>query len=53
MLQNRFGNNVSDVTNLGKAMASDSQLKDYNLLNGDVLFVRSIGKIGRCRSKPP
>lgn len=40
-LQNIFGNNVIDVTNLGKAMASDSQLKDYNLLNGDVLFVRS------------
>ena len=44
-LQNIFGNNVIDVTNLGKAMASDSQLKDYNLLNGDVLFVRSSLKL--------
>ena len=44
-LQNIFGNNVIDVTNLGKAMASDSQLKDYNLLNGDVLFVRSSVKL--------
>ena len=26
-------------------MASDSQLKDYNLLNGDVLFVRSSVKL--------
>ena len=44
-LQNIFGNNVIDVRNLGKAMASDSQLKDYNLLNGDVLFVRSSVKL--------
>ena len=44
-LQNIFGNNVIDVTNLGKTMASDSQLKDYNLLNGDVLFVRSSVKL--------
>ena len=44
-LQNIFGNNVIDVTNLGKATASDSQLKDYNLLNGDVLFVRSSVKL--------
>ena len=44
-LQNIFGNNVIDVTNLGKAMAFDSQLKDYNLLNGDVLFVRSSVKL--------
>ena len=44
-LQNIFGKNVIDVTNLGKAMASDSQLKDYNLLNGDVLFVRSSVKL--------
>ena len=44
-LQNIFGNNVIDVTNLGKAMASYSQLKDYNLLNGDVLFVRSSVKL--------
>ena len=44
-LQNIFGNNVIDVSDLGKAMASDSQLKDYNLLNGDVLFVRSSVKL--------
>ena len=44
-LQNIFGSSVIDVTNLGKAMASDSQLKDYNLLNGDVLFVRSSVKL--------
>ena len=44
-LQNIFGNNVINVSNLGKAMASDSQLKDYNLLNGDVLFVRSSVKL--------
>ena len=44
-LQNIFGNNVIDVSNLGKAMASDSQLKDYNLLTGDVLFVRSSVKL--------
>ena len=44
-LQNIFGNNVIDVSNLGRAMASDSQLKDYNLLNGDVLFVRSSVKL--------
>ena len=44
-LQNIFGNNVIDVSNLGKAMASDSQLKDYNLQTGDVLFVRSSVKL--------
>ena len=44
-LQNIFGNNVIDVSDLEKAMASDSQLKDYNLLNGDVLFVRSSVKL--------
>ena len=44
-LQNIFGNNVIDVSDLGKAMASDSQLKDYNLINGDVLFVRSSVKL--------
>ena len=44
-LQNIFGNNVIDVSDLGKAIASDSQLKDYNLLNGDVLFVRSSVKL--------
>ncbi len=44
-LQNIFGNNVIDISNLGKAMASKSQLKDYNLLQGDVLFVRSSVKL--------
>lgn len=44
-LQNIFGNNVIDGRNLGKAMASDSQLKDYNLQKGDVLFVRSSVKL--------
>ena len=44
-LHNIFGNNVIDGTNLGKAMASDSQLKDYNLQKGDVLFVRSSVKL--------
>lgn len=44
-LQNIFGSNVVDVKNLGLAMASDSQLKDYNLLEGDVLFVRSSVKL--------
>ena len=44
-LQNIFGNNVIDVSDLGKAMASESQLKDYNLLEGDALFVRSSVKL--------
>lgn len=40
-LQNIFGNNMINVNDLGLAMASEAQLKDYNLLEGDVLFVRS------------
>ena len=44
-LQNIFGNNIIDVSSLGKAMASFSQLKDYNLQKGDVLFVRSSVKL--------
>ena len=44
-LQNIFGNNVIDVSDLGKAIASESQLKDYNLLEGDALFVRSSVKL--------
>ena len=44
-LQNIFGNNVIDINNLGLAIASESQLKDYNLLEGDVLFVRSSVKL--------
>ncbi|KAA8501064.1 restriction endonuclease subunit S [Mediterraneibacter catenae] len=44
-LQNIFGNNVINVNDLGLAMASEAQLKDYNLLEGDVLFVRSSVKL--------
>ncbi|MTH08414.1 hypothetical protein GMA43_14025 [Turicibacter sanguinis] len=40
-LQNIFGRNIIDIQNLGKAEASEKQLLDYNLLKGDVLFVRS------------
>ena len=34
-----------DLTKLEKAEATDSQLKDYNLQKGDVLFVRSSVKL--------
>ena len=44
-LQNIFGSNVIDLTKLEKAEATDSQLKDYNLHKGDVLFVRSSVKL--------
>ena len=44
-LQNIFGRNVIDCMNLGKAMASPAQLKDYSLQEGDVLFVRSSVKL--------
>lgn len=44
-LQNIFGKNVIDTDHLGLAEASDSQLKEYNLLKGDVLFVRSSVKL--------
>ena len=44
-LQNIFGYNVIDLTKLEKAEATDSQLKDYNLQKGDVLFVRSSVKL--------
>lgn len=44
-LQNIFGNNVINANDLGLAMASEAQLKDYNLLEGDVLFVRSSVKL--------
>lgn len=44
-LQNIFGSNVIDITKLEKAEATDSQLKDYNLQKGDVLFVRSSVKL--------
>ncbi len=44
-LQNIFGRNVIDIDNLGLAEASDKQLKEYNLQEGDVLFVRSSVKL--------
>ena len=44
-LQNIFGKNVIDTDDLGKAMASSAQLNDYNLREGDVLFVRSSVKL--------
>ena len=44
-LQNIFGKNVIDIDNLGRAEASQQQLKEYSLLKGDVLFVRSSVKL--------
>lgn len=44
-LQNIFGKNVIDIDNLELAEASESQLKEYNLQEGDVLFVRSSVKL--------
>lgn len=44
-LQNIFGKNIIDIANLGMAEANQKQLKDYNLLEGDVLFVRSSVKL--------
>ncbi|MBP3857286.1 MAG: restriction endonuclease subunit S [Ruminiclostridium sp.] len=44
-LQNIFGRNVIDTDNLGLAEATDTQLNEYNLLQGDVLFVRSSVKL--------
>lgn len=44
-LQNIFGRNVIDVNNLGLAEASVTQLNEYNLKKGDVLFVRSSVKL--------
>ena len=44
-LQNIFGKNIIDIENLGLAEASDTQLKEYNLKQGDVLFVRSSVKL--------
>lgn len=40
-LQNIFGKNIIDTVNLGKAEATQKQLNDYNLIDGDILFVRS------------
>ena len=44
-LQDIFGKNVVDDSKLGLAKASNSQLKDYQLQKGDVLFVRSSVKL--------
>jgi type I restriction enzyme S subunit len=44
-LQNIFGKNIIDVDNLELAEASDTQLREYNLQEGDVLFVRSSVKL--------
>ena len=44
-LQNIFGRTVIDCSDLGKAMASPIQLKEYSLQAGDVLFVRSSVKL--------
>ena len=44
-LQNIFGRNEINEDNLEMAEASEKQLKDYNLLEGDVLFVRSSVKL--------
>ena len=44
-LQNIFGKNIIETENLGLAEASDTQLKEYNLKQGDVLFVRSSVKL--------
>ena len=44
-LQNIFGRNVIDTDNLGLAEATDNQLKEYNLQEGDILFVRSSVKL--------
>ena len=44
-LQNIFGRNTVDIENLGLAEATPKQLADYNLRQGDVLFVRSSVKL--------
>lgn len=41
-LQDVFGKNIlEDLEGLGLAESSDKQKKDYNLIKGDVLFIRS------------
>lgn len=40
-LQNIFGKTVVDDTDLGLAVSSEKQRNEYNLLKGDVLFIRS------------
>ena len=44
-LQNIFGYNEIEIDNLSLAEASDTQLREYNLRKGDVLFVRSSVKL--------
>ena len=44
-LQNIFGHNEVNTEKLGLAEATDTQLKEYNLLRGDTLFVRSSVKL--------
>ena len=44
-LQNIFGNNVVNVNALGLADATEKQLLEYSLIEGDVLFVRSSVKL--------
>lgn len=40
-LENVFGKNVVEVSNLGLAESTENQRKEYNLLKGDILFIRS------------
>lgn len=40
-LQNIFGKTVVDDMDLGLAVSSEKQRNEYNLLKGDVLFIRS------------
>lgn len=44
-LQNILGNNVVNVNALGLADATEKQLLEYTLIEGDVLFVRSSVKL--------
>ena len=44
-LQNIFGNKVVNVNALGLADATEKQLLEYTLIEGDVLFVRSSVKL--------
>ncbi|MEC1502347.1 restriction endonuclease subunit S [Bacillus sonorensis] len=40
-LQDIFGRNIVDNSNLGFAESSENQRKEYNLKKGDILFIRS------------
>ena len=40
-LQNIFGKTIVDTNSLGLAESTEHQRNEYNLLNGDVLFIRS------------